>query len=131
MKLWYEFKLRGLLVVVVAAIWLLAACAGPSAPTSLETADDTRATSETPAAAMPDTEQSEAAPAGQDTPNQAEGEGGVVTPTKPPLTEVPPNPAPTQVAFVPSERTGFTPTDPSSVVLASGQVQFIEFFAFW
>ena len=39
--------------------------------------------------------------------------------------------SPTEVAFVPSDRLGFTPTSPSTVNLASGQLQFVEFFAFW
>ncbi len=39
--------------------------------------------------------------------------------------------APTPIVFVPSDRTGLVSTDPATFNLASGQLQLVEFMAFW
>ncbi len=49
--------------------------------------------------------------------------------TEPAVTEA--QAPPTEEPFVPSDRTGFTPTSADTVMLASGDLQFVEFFAFW
>ena len=53
--------------------------------------------------------------------------------TETPSTEAAPPLTPTGVerTFAPSSRTALEATDPSSLDLTSGELQFVEFFAFW
>jgi len=61
-------------------------------------------------------------------------EGYPLPPETPPTSAPPqPYPQPTEAGAVapPTPRQELTATDPASVQLASGQVQLLEFFAFW
>jgi hypothetical protein len=53
--------------------------------------------------------------------------------TETPATEAAPPPTPTgaERTYAPSSRTALEATDPSSLDLTSGELQFVEFFAFW
>lgn len=55
------------------------------------------------------------------------------TDTPPPTSTTTPTdtPPPTMPEYRPSTRTELAATDPATVALASGQVQLVEFFAFW
>ena len=51
--------------------------------------------------------------------------------SSPAETKVAASPTPLETAVVPTPRAGLQATDPSTVKLAAGQPQLVEFFAFW
>jgi hypothetical protein len=95
-KLRSTLSIKGWALIGLAAMWLLAACAGPS--------QDTGSTNDqAPPADQPAATETAAAPAleSESTPTRRLGSAELHA------------------------------TDPSSVTLASGKVQLVEFFAFW
>jgi hypothetical protein len=98
--------MRKILVLTILVSVLLSACAAaanpaPGLPTPTGAAGPTRTTGLSSAP-----------------PTSAPGEAAALPDT--------PAPAPTVAV-----KTDFTPTDPTTVNLAAGKPQFVEFFAFW
>ena len=70
----------------------------------------------------------DAQPQAQEPPaTQGAAEAAMPDPTEPVLEEA----GEERPAFKPSTRTGLEATNPAALNLASGEVQFVEFFAFW
>jgi hypothetical protein len=126
-----KINIQPWLGIMVAGAFILAACNG-QANTIAEQLESPTATLTLPANAATEEPEDKVMEAPTE-PIAPSTEVPTTEPTESP-TEAPtdlPEPAPTELIFVPSTRTALEATNPATVSLASGQLQLVEFFAYW
>lgn len=138
MSFWPRSTGRNTVLLLIIGVFLLPACQSspqttlPQATTVAETASMVEASDEAPTAA-PTMAVMASSPESSNTDDVVDETGPlpvVASPT--PVVEELPTPTPTPTTPAPKPvKEGLEATDPASVELASGNVQLVEFFAFW